>query len=205
MHLGVFSFSFVVFFFPHLPMQLYTNTNGFGKGKEAGKHDGFLCCTLGLGEGSKKTQTCLYWGRDLLSLFFTPDTMRYWLLESWKGADIKFSATQLYNRVCSHVFCSSHSANALCPVDVFLENINELHEPCYDHVSGLQTVLLHNTYVQRTCMVPSEFSLTQKINLFFTALINIPPDHFYLIVACLKALSGLGYKAVHGHNPSKCL
>lgn len=116
-------------------------------------------------------------------------------------------SSQLYNSIieCSHVSCCSHSANALYPVDVFLGNIHELHEPHYDHGSGLQTVLLHNEYLQRTCMVHSEFSLTEKINLFFTSLINIPPNHFYLIVACLKAHSGLGYKAVHGHNPRKCL
>lgn len=117
-------------------------------------------------------------------------------------------SSQLYNSIieCSHASCSSHSANALYPVDVFFENINELHEPCYDHGSGLQTVLLHNAYLQRTCMVQSEFSLTEKINLFFTYLTKSPPpNHFYLIVACLKAHSGLGYKAVHGHNPSRFL
>lgn len=43
-------------------------------------------------------------------------------------------------------------------------------------------------------MVPPEFSLTQKINLFFMSLINIPPNRFYLIVACLKDHSGLGCK-----------
>lgn len=53
-------------------MQLYTSINVFSKGKEAGKHDGFLCCTVGLGEGSKKPQTCLYWRkRFVISLLHT--------------------------------------------------------------------------------------------------------------------------------------
>lgn len=53
-------------------------------------------------------------------------------------------------------------------------------------------------------MVPLEFSLTQKTNLFIS-LINITSNHFLWIVACLKDHSGLGSKAVHGQNPSKWL
>lgn len=126
--------------------------------------------------------------------------------DSWETEEMLIlPSSQLYTSII--VFsCFLFQSFCKCSylVDVFLENIHELHEPCYDHVSGLQTVLLHNTHLQRTCMVSSEFSLTQKINLFFTYLINIPPNLFYLIVACLKAHSGLGCKA-HGHNPSKCL
>lgn len=118
--------------------------------------------------------------------------------DSWETEEMLIlPSSQLYSSTieCFHVSCSNHSANALYPVDVFLRNIHELHEPCYDHVSDLQTVLLHNTYLQGTCMVPTQFSLTQKINLFFTSLINTPPNNFYLIVACLKAHSSLGCKA----------
>lgn len=127
--------------------------------------------------------------------------------DSWETEDMLIlPSSQLYKSII--VFsCFLFQSFCKCSLSCrcFLKNVHELHEPCYDHVSGLQTVLLHNTHLQRTCMVSSEFSMTQKINIFFTSPINIPPNLFYLVVACLKAHSGLGCKAVHGHNLSKCL
>lgn len=162
-------------------MQLYTSINVSSKGKEAGKNDGFLCCTLGLGEGSKKTPNMSVLEEEICYLSSSHQTPCG--TDSCGAEEVLIlPSSQLYNSIieCSHASCSSHSANALYPVDVFFENINELHEPCYDHGSGLQTVLLHNAYLQRTCMVQSEFSLTEKINLFFTYLTKSPPPQSLL-------------------------
>lgn len=50
-----------LFFFPLLYHCNTTQTMScFGEGKKAWRRDGLLCCTLGPGEGSKKTEICLY-------------------------------------------------------------------------------------------------------------------------------------------------
>lgn len=94
----------------------------------------------------------------------------------------------------------------LCP-----KNIQELCKPCCDHLTGLWTVVVCDTHLQGTHIVPLEFSLSQKTNLFFTSVINIydaSKSLLFVLWCVLGIILVLGWETalkLHGHNPGKWL
>ena len=180
-------------------MQLNTSKDIFGEGKKAWRHDGLLHCTLGLEEGSKKPKHVCIKGRDLSSLFSTLDIMWYRLLGNPRDTYMYFIVVYLRTwwlfRVFSCCWFQSFCKCSLSYRAFYTKNIQELHKPCYDHVAGLRTVLLHDTHLQRTRMVPLEFSLSQKKK----SLLHIFYKHMWCpritsicIVVCLRNYSSSG-------------